>query len=133
MCVVWAATSPESGRFHQVERRSEVNDLSARFDDLRARGQGYVEVRTPNKDFPMLTLAFRGDHAVVHLMTDTERISLLTGDGTVSSDAEIEVPIMDDLAMFAGNFVLRTDRAWDLVHAFTQTQTVSPLGEWWEL
>jgi hypothetical protein len=45
MSVVWAATSPESGLFHPVERRSEVKDLSDRFNDLRSRGQGYVEVR----------------------------------------------------------------------------------------
>ncbi len=85
MSVVWAATSPESGLFHPVERRSEVKDLSDRFNDLRSRGEGgYVEVRTANREFPVLTLAFRGgDHAVVHLMSDTERLSLLVGDGTV--------------------------------------------------
>jgi hypothetical protein len=94
MSVVWAATSPESGLFHPVERRSEVKDLSDRFNDLRSRGQGYVEVRSPNRDFPVLILAFRDDHAVVHLMSDTERMSLLVGDGTVPSGAEVEVPIM---------------------------------------
>ena len=38
------------------------------------------------------------------------------------SGAEVEVPIMDDLAAFTGDFVLDTDRAWDLVHDFTQTR-----------
>ncbi|MFD7528667.1 hypothetical protein ACFV8E_13925 [Streptomyces sp. NPDC059849] len=133
MSVVWAATSPESGLFHPTERRSEVVDLSDRFNDLRSRGEGYVEVRSPNRELPVLILAFRGDHAVVHLMTDAERMSLLVGDGTVPSGAEVEVPIMDDLAAFTGSFVLDIDRAWDLVHVFAQTRAVGPLGEWCEL
>ncbi|MFJ8174401.1 hypothetical protein [Streptomyces sp. NPDC094469] len=133
MSVVWAATSPESGLFHPVERRSGVKDLSDRFNDLRSRGQGYVEVRSPNREFPVLILAFRDDHVVVHLMSDAERMSLLVGDGTVPSGAEVEVPIMDDLAAFTGDFVLDIDRAWDLVHDFSQTRAASSLGEWCEL
>ncbi|MDF2273276.1 hypothetical protein P2Q00_49000 [Streptomyces coacervatus] len=133
MSVVWAATSPESGLFDPVERRSEVKDLSDRFNDLRSRGQGYVEVRSPDREFPVLILAFRDDHAVVHLMSDTERMSLLVGDGTVPSGAEVELPIMDDLAVFMGDFVLDIDRAWDLVHDFTQTWAAGPAGEWCEL
>ncbi|MCX5115431.1 hypothetical protein OOK13_44845 [Streptomyces sp. NBC_00378] len=133
MSVVWAATSPESGLFDPVERRSEVKDLADRFNDLRSRGQGYVEVRSPNREFPVLTLAFRDDHAVVHLMSDIERMSLLVGDSTVPSGAEVEVPVMDDLAAFTGDYVLDIDRAWDLVHDFTQTRAVGSLGEWFEL
>ncbi|MFE1291117.1 hypothetical protein [Streptomyces sp. NPDC058751] len=133
MSVVWAATSPESGLFSPVERRSEVKDLSDRFNDLRSRGAGYIEVRSPNKEFPVLILAFRDDHAVVHLVIDIERMSLLAGDGTVPSGAEVEVPIMDDLAAFTGDFVLDIDQAWNLVHGFTQTRVVGPLGEWCEL
>ncbi|MFI6661229.1 hypothetical protein ACIBL8_37485 [Streptomyces sp. NPDC050523] len=133
MSVMWAATSPESGLFHPVEKRSEAKDLSDRFNDLRSCGQGYLEVRSPNKEFPVLILAFRDNHAVVHLMSGTERMSLLVGDGTVPSGAEVEVRIMDDLAVFMGDFVLDVDRAWELVHDFTQTRAVGPLGEWCEL
>lgn len=78
----------------------------------------------------MLTLAFRGDHAVVHLMSDPERTSLLVGDGSAPSGAEVEVLIVDDLAVFSGDFVLHIDRAWELVHDFTQTWAAAPLGEW---
>ncbi|MFH9892314.1 hypothetical protein ACH4OQ_19925 [Streptomyces luteogriseus] len=133
MSVMWAATSPESGLFHPVERRPEVKDLSDRFNDLRSCGQGYVEVRSPDKEFPVLTLAFRGDHAVVHLLSAAERMSLLAGDGIVPSGVEVEVPIMDDLAVFTGDFVLDTDRAWSLVYNFTRTRAAGPLGEWCEL
>ncbi|MFG3275455.1 hypothetical protein [Streptomyces luteogriseus] len=133
MSVMWAATSPEFGLFHPVERRSEVKDLSDRFNDLRSCGQGYVEVRSPTREFPVLSLAFRGDHAVVHLISDAERMFLLVGDGIVPSSAEVEVPIVDDLAAFTGDFVLDTDRAWGVVHDFIQTRAADPLGEWREL
>ncbi|MFF8315558.1 hypothetical protein ACF06V_00140 [Streptomyces bobili] len=94
MSVVWAATSPESGLFHPVERRSEVKDLSDRFNDLRSRGQGYLEIRSPTREFPVLILAFREDHSVVHLMSDTERMSLLVGDDTVPSGAVVDLPTL---------------------------------------
>ncbi|GGX69467.1 hypothetical protein GCM10010358_24940 [Streptomyces minutiscleroticus] len=126
----WAATSPQSGLFDPVERRSEVKDLSDRFNDLRSCGQGYIEVRSPNREFPVLILAFRDEHAVLHLMSDTERMSLLVGDGTVPLDTGVEVPIVDDLAAFMGDFVLNVERAWDLVHDFTRTGAVGPPGEW---
>ncbi|MEH0450137.1 MULTISPECIES: hypothetical protein [unclassified Streptomyces] len=122
MSVMWAATSPESGLFHPDERRSEVKDLSDRFNDLRSCGQGYLEVRSPSREFPVLILAFRDNHAFVHLMRDAERMSLLVGDGTVPSGAEVEVPIMDDLAAFTGDSVLDLDGAWELVHEFTRTR-----------
>lgn len=133
MGVVWSATSTESGRFSPVENRSEVRDLSDRLSGLRSRGQGYIEVQSPNLAFPVLTLAFRADHAVIHLMSAAERMSLLAGDGTVPSDAEVEVLIMDELAVFTGDFVLQIDRAWDLVHDFTRTGAVGALGTWREL
>lgn len=81
----------------------------------------------------MLTLAFRDDHAVVHLMSDTERTSLLVGDGIAPSGAKVEVPIMDDLAPVTGDCVLKIDQAWGLVHDFTQTWEAGRLGEWCEL
>jgi hypothetical protein len=43
--VVWAATSPVSGRFSPAETRSDLVDLSERFNELRSHGQGYLEVR----------------------------------------------------------------------------------------
>ncbi|MFI9729514.1 hypothetical protein [Streptomyces sp. NPDC052092] len=134
MSVVWAATSPESGLFRPAERCSGWGDLSDHFDELRSLGQGYVEVRSPRGDFPMLSLAFRGDQAVVYLMSSPEQMFLLAGDGTVpSSAAEVEVPIMDDLAVFTGSFVLDTDRAWNQVHTFIRTRDVGPPGAWHEL
>lgn len=83
----------------------------------------------------MLALTFRDDHAVVHLLRDTERRPLLVGDSTMPSGTEVEVPvpIMDDLAAFTGDFVLDVHRAWDLVHDFTQERVAGSLGEWREL
>ncbi|MFI7497884.1 hypothetical protein ACIBVL_05110 [Streptomyces sp. NPDC049687] len=130
MNVVWAATSPESGRFSAVERRSDVKDLADRFGELRSRGQGYLEVRLPDRELPQLSLGFRGDHAVIHLIDDAEGMSLLVGDGTVPVGAVVDVPIMDDPAEFTGDFVLSVDRAWALVRSFIRVGVPSDLGVW---
>lgn len=133
MSVVWATTSPESGWFSPSETRSGLRGLSKRFIELRSRGQGYLEVRCPDAGFPQLTLGFRGDHAVIHLINDTARMFLLVGDGTVPSGAVVDVPIMDDLAEFTGDFVLSVDRAWALVRNFIRTRVPSELGKRCEL
>lgn len=133
MSVVWAATALESGRFSAVERRSDVEELADHFDELRSHGQGYLEVRLPGGSFPLLTLGFRGDRAVIHRFDEAERSSLLTGDGSAAADDAVDVPVMDDLGVFSGNFVLTVDRAWALVRDFVQTGAPGELGEWCEL
>ncbi|MFK0153645.1 hypothetical protein ACIQVK_16445 [Streptomyces sp. NPDC090493] len=133
MSVVWSMTSLESGRFTPGERSSEMSDLASNFNQLRSRGQGYLEVRFPERPFPQLTLGFRDDYAVIHLFTDEESVSLLVGDGTLPSDTSVEVPILDDLTEFTGDFALSVDSAWDTVRNFTQERTLEELGEWCEL
>ncbi|MFJ4846509.1 MULTISPECIES: hypothetical protein [unclassified Streptomyces] len=133
MNVVWAATAWESRRFDAAERNSHATELEDRFDALRSRGEGYLEVRRPGSGFPLLALGFRGEHAVVHLFRDAEETFLLAGDGTVGGDAVVEVPVMDDLAAFGGDFVLAVDRAWAVVRDFVRTGAVGDPGEWCEL
>ncbi|MFF1933022.1 hypothetical protein [Streptomyces sp. NPDC058228] len=130
MNVVWATTSPESGRFSAVERRSDVSGFSVRFSQLRARGHGYLEVRLADSDYPLLTLGFRGDQAVVHRFSDADGVSLLMGDGATPSDAVVDIPNVDDLAEFTGDFVLNIDRAWALVRNFIQAEAPNDLGQW---
>ena len=133
MSAVWSMTSLESGRFIPGERSSELHDLASDFSQLRSHGQGYLEVRLPDRPFPQLTLGFRGDYAVIHLFSDEESVSLLIGDGILSSGTSFEVPILDELTEFARDFALSVDHAWDTVRNFTQTRTLEELGEWREL
>jgi hypothetical protein len=95
---VWVATEPRSGRFSGVETRSDVAGLSERFNELRLRGQVYLEVRMPDREYPVVTVGFREDYAVIHLFSDAEQVSRLRGDGTVPSSAVVEVPGGDDAA-----------------------------------
>ncbi|MGW6904987.1 hypothetical protein [Streptomyces sp. NPDC054940] len=133
MSVTWAATALESGRYSLGERESDAGELADHFNELRSRGQGYLEVRLPVSEFPRLALGFQGDQAVIHRFDDAERSSLLVGDGTAVADAVVDVPVMDDLAAFSGDFVLTVDRAWALVRNFIQTGVPGELGEWCEL
>jgi len=104
------------------------------FSRLRSRGQGHLEVGPPGGGtYPCLTLAFRAGHAVVHLFTDEETVSLLAGDGTVPWGETVEVPVLDELAIFTGYFVMGVDHAWDVVESFVRTGSFTELGEWVEL
>ena len=46
--------------------RSDIAGLIERFDELRARGRGHVEVQA-SAESPVLTLGFTESAAVVHL------------------------------------------------------------------
>ncbi|MET9817713.1 hypothetical protein [Streptomyces sp. NPDC006355] len=126
-------TSRESGRFNPVEKHSDLSDLAREFNELRSRGRGYLEVRTPDHEFPQLTLSFSDDHAVIHLFANEASVYLLAGDGAMPAEVTVDVPVMDDLATFSGDFVLDVDHAWEVVQNFTQTQRIEELGEWCEL
>ncbi|MFF0304405.1 hypothetical protein ACFYTV_27310 [Streptomyces sp. NPDC004562] len=133
MDVLWTTTDPESRRFSAIERRSDVADLADHFTALRSHGQGYLEVRLPDSEFPLLALGFQGDQAVIQLFDDAETSSLLVGDGIACADAVVQVPIMDDPTLFSGDCVLAVDRAWALMLDFVQTGRPGDLGEWREL
>jgi hypothetical protein len=132
MEAVWAATSPSTGRFAGVETRSTEDELLERCRELRERGEGYLEVRAPDRDFPCITLGFRGPLAVINLFDQPESVLLRRGDGSVAPDDVVEVPIMDDPATFTGMFVMTVDRAWELIQDFVRTGSVGDHEDSWQ-
>ncbi|MFD7389337.1 hypothetical protein [Streptomyces sp. NPDC059852] len=133
MLISWTATDPELRQFSATERSSDIAGLTDHFMALRSRGQGYVEVRRPDGEFPLLAVGFRDDQAVIHLFDAADKSSLLVGDGTAAADAVVQVPIMDDLVVFSGDCVVDVDRAWALVRDFIRTGVPGELGQWLEL
>ncbi|MEU8158768.1 hypothetical protein [Micromonospora parva] len=117
MDISWSASSPTSGTFDSTER-SGVTDLVERLGQLRAQGQGYLEVRG-DAEFPLCAMGFKGSPAVVHLMSGGGAMSLLVADGP--RDASAEVLVMDDLVEFSVDFVLDFDRACQVVQEFVRT------------
>ncbi|MFF0252136.1 hypothetical protein ACFYPW_06560 [Micromonospora zamorensis] len=101
-----------------------------RFDELRAQGRGYLEVRS-SAVFPVLTLGFAGSAAVVHLMTDEGSIYLLAANEPAAADAEVQV--LDDVVDFTADFVLNLERAWQVVEEFVRAGDLRRAGEWREL
>ena len=132
MRIAWSATSTE-GRFIPAEREASPDTVCEHFSLLRAQGYGYFEIRGIDNEFPVLTIGFRDTHAVVHRMISTEEVSLLAGDGTAVPGESIEVPIMDDLAEFTGQFIIDVDHAWETVRTFMMTGSTADLGTWSEL
>lgn len=116
--VWWAATSLETGRFSGVDVRSDVDELRHRFDELRSRGRGYLEVRrNEHAPYPAVLLGFQDEQAVLHLHRDETRMSLLLGDRARTS-AVVDVLVMDDVVEFSAAFALTLDDAWSVVDAF---------------
>ncbi|KUN32873.1 hypothetical protein AQJ30_36265 [Streptomyces longwoodensis] len=133
MLVSWTATAPGSRHFPATERTSPIADLTDHFTALRSHGQGYLEIRLHGDEFPLLTLGFLNDRAVIHLFDTAEKQSLLIGDGTTPADTAVHLPIMDDLAAFSGDNIIAVDRAWTLIRHYIQTGTPGAPGAWREI
>jgi hypothetical protein len=103
---VVAATSIESGRFHAVERVINLDSLLHLFEQLTGLGHGYLEVRSTENEFPLVTVGLQGGFVVIHCAFTPDRTALLYGDGSVAPRETVDVPIMDELAIFTGEFVL---------------------------
>ncbi|NHO82256.1 Imm1 family immunity protein [Micromonospora sp. CMU55-4] len=129
MNISWSATSPTSGRFVPTER-SGVAGLVERFEELRAQGRGYLEVRGDGAS-PVLTLGFTGSAAVVHLMADEDAVFLLAADEP--ADADAEVLVLDDPVEFTADVVLDLERAWQVIEEYVRTGDAGRAGEWHEL
>ena len=100
---------------------------------MRAAGAGYLEAGFEDRDYPRITLGFRAGYAVVSLFTGAEQMFLLGGNGVVAPHEQVEVPILDELAAFTGDFVMDVDCAWNLVRAFIRSGSAGHLGTWHEL
>lgn len=130
MEVVWAATSPNDGRFSPHELVSTLEQIERRFVELRARGQGLPGGSASGQGLPLLTLGFRGEHAVVHAAHSPEAITLHRGNGAVPLDDVVEVLILNELARFSGDFVLTLQRAWRVLNAFIHSGSWGDPRDW---
>lgn len=109
---------------------SAVEGLAQHFEELRLSGEGYLEAGLQGDDFPYLTLGFRGDHAIVHRFDESGGSCLHVGDGTVAPDAEVEVVIMEEPAVFTGDVVLSTAHAWAVISGFVRNGQFGEPNEW---
>jgi hypothetical protein len=134
LSVEWSATSPESGRYSGT-RYTTGADLLRRLGELRNHGAGYCEIRLAGHDYPTVSVAFRGAHAVIMGWTDEEHMALLGGDGSVPADDHVEVPIMDDQDMggFTGEFVSSVAHAFSVLEKFLHAGDLDRLGDWFDL
>jgi len=129
MTVRWAATSPTTGRFDASEQ-SGLDSLRDRYSRLQARGQGYVEVRGV-ADYPVVTLGFKDGVAAIQAFRDDSTVIVLRSGALLQT--EVQIPVMDEPAVFSPEFTFPQDLAWSILHEFIHTQDLSHLGEWCEL
>ncbi|BCY10080.1 hypothetical protein L3i22_051680 [Actinoplanes sp. L3-i22] len=97
MDVLWSATEPGSRRFRALPVRSDPAGVDEHFRGLRRlRIDGYIEAEIADIASPQLSIGFRGDYAVIHLIVDTPEPQsfLLAGDGSVPDEADVQVPFI---------------------------------------
>lgn len=128
-----ASTSLETGRFAPAERTADSDAFALLIDELLSVDQAYVEVRLAGADFPALLVGFRLGLAVVQGMSEPESILLLAGDGSVPGTDLVEVLIMDEIVSFAGEYVMKSERARDVLIRFVKGEEPSSLGDWNEI
>ena len=129
----WAATDPVSGRFSALYATSAVRELEDRLDELRARGEGCVEVARVGQDYPTVMMGFRGAHAVLYRLDDAETMLIHVGDGSVPKDGNATVLVMENESEIDGQFALSLESAWGFVKAFTGSDSTGDDSEWLRL
>ena len=111
-----AASSP-LGRFSGVATAVSEHSLLDLFEQLRLRGQGYLEVSWQGSEYPMLAVGLSGMHAVIHLFERQDSVCLLQGDGSSTSEI-VEVQIINELASFEGVFAVSVDNVQPILEQF---------------
>jgi hypothetical protein len=113
-----------------VRQRSETQTFLRFLESLSTQGEGYAEVTRGDQPFPMLALSAASGHGVIHQFHSEDKSYLLRGDGSVPAGVIVELPIIEGLATFSGDFVLTLDLAVGAVEAFARGAAVARLGEW---
>lgn len=136
MSVVWAATSPSSGRF-EARREGDASELFTRLEELRVAGSGYLEAGHTGREheLPYLSLHFKGDRAVIERFNQDGSISLLYGDGSAPSGEVIHVPLLDDPepASYSAEFSSTVERAIKVLGEFLDGSDLDAVGTWFDL
>lgn len=115
-----------------VQQRSETQTFLRFLESLSTHGGGYAEVAGGDQPFPMLALSAASGHGVIHQFPSADKSYLLRWDRSVPADEVVELPIIEGLATFSGDFVLTLDLAVGAVEAFARGAAVARLGEWVE-
>ena len=121
MRIDWAATSASTGRVDATKVNSTLDELLVRFRELRSRGEGYLEIETSGRAYPAIMMGFRNGRGVVHVAEAPDSLALVRGDNSVPADEEVEVPILEEPAVFSGAVVMTLDHAWQFVEKFART------------
>lgn len=113
-----------------VQQRSDPQTFLRFLESLSTHGEGYAEVARGDQPFPMLALSAASAHGVIHQFQSQDKSYVLRGDGSVPTGEVVELPIIDGLATFSGDFVLTLDLAIGAVEAFARGAAVARFGEW---
>lgn len=121
----WVGDEPR-----HVQQRSETQTFLRFLESLSMHGEGYAEVARGDQPFPILALSAASGHGVIHQFQSQDKSYVLRGDGSVPTGEVVELPIIEGLATFSGDFVLTLDLSIGAIAAFARGAAVARLGEW---
>ena len=127
--MTWSGWAGDEEPRH-FQQGSETRTFLRFLESFATHGEGYVEIARDNLPFPMLSLSAASGRGVVHQFQAEDQSYVLGGDGSVPVGEVVEVPIIEGLATFSGDFVLALHLAVGVVEAFAQGAAVARLGEW---
>lgn len=113
--------------------RSDHDTYRRQLARLLRYGSGYTEVSRVDSTYPVLTLSTNEDLSVVHRFDDEDTCFLLGGDGHLCSDDTHEFQILDEPAVFTGEFISTAARGVDVLTAFAEGSDLSGPGLWTRL
>lgn len=129
--IQWSATDPSSGFFDPTDVNRTSAGLVERFTALLERGEGYFEI-SGDDVYPLLTLGFRGEIAVIQRFTSAENVEILLGDGTVSAGT-VEVLVMNEVCEFDAGLASSFRRGQEVLNRFLSGAKTTDVETWIDL
>ncbi len=131
--VMLARTSGEPIRFHGLEQELAGDALEMALVEFLALDRGYLELRLSGQDYPVLTMGFDSQLAVIDCFRSQDQMALLHGDGSKEAYEVVHVPVYDEFASFTGAFAMTLGRARETLLRFARGTPITALGQWFEL
>lgn len=128
-----AATRVETGVFNPAEEVLLPAGVMSLFNDLLRRGSGYMELRGPGNQYPVLTVGFNDRWGVVQCLRGETESSVLLSEDSADDGRTVDIPIMDESTSFSTDLAVGVCKVRAILDDFTHHHKPPALGQWCDL
>ncbi|WP_147436590.1 hypothetical protein [Propionibacterium australiense] len=101
-------------------------------NDIKKPG-GYVEISRNPCDYPCLCLSYANGIAALQAFSNPETSLILEGSGLLEPTEIVELPALDELTSFTGNFIQDAEAVLEAVAGYLESFELDSIGEWYTL